>query len=165
MDYDKLTSELRDDPLGRGYANMTDQEVVASGMEKNRPAASLKTVPRSVVSTWATNGSEAHPTGMPRIVRLGLASKRSTPFDAIPWSAVGAAIGALNIASLDTANLDLTDSTQVKSLALLVSAGIFTQAESDELYAMSAGDLRSRWDELGIGAVGDGHVHSAREMI
>ena len=34
--YDVLIAELRNDPLGRGYAPMTDEEVAASLNEKNR---------------------------------------------------------------------------------------------------------------------------------
>ena len=34
--YAVLTDELRDDPLGVGYANMTDEEVAASLNERNR---------------------------------------------------------------------------------------------------------------------------------
>jgi len=163
MDYEILKAELRDDPLERGYAQMTDQQVVDRNHLKDRQPSGYAEVPRVKVSTWATNGSEAHATQMPRIVRLGLAAKRAAPFDQISYAAMGAAIGALNIAGLDTAVLNLNDATQVKSLALLVSSGIFTQAESDELYAMSVKPLISRWEELGINP-GDGHVKSAREM-
>ncbi len=34
--YAVLTDELRNDPLGRGYAPMTDEEVAASLNERNR---------------------------------------------------------------------------------------------------------------------------------
>lgn len=37
MDYTILTNELTNDPLARGYAGMTDQEVVDSLLTKNRP--------------------------------------------------------------------------------------------------------------------------------
>ena len=165
MDYPKLVAELRDDPLSRGYAQMTPQEIVDRNSIADRPDAGYATIPRSVVSTWATNGSSEHPTQMPRIVRLSLAATRSAPFNEISYAAMGAAIGALNIAKLDTAVLDLNNKTQVKSLALLVSSGIFSQSEADELYAMSAKPMISRWHELGIDGVGDGHVISARGMI
>lgn len=39
-----LAEELANDPLGRGYAGMSDEEVAASLMEPNRPRARL--VPR-----------------------------------------------------------------------------------------------------------------------
>jgi len=34
--YETLVAELRDDPLGRGYASMTDEQVAASLSEANR---------------------------------------------------------------------------------------------------------------------------------
>ena len=34
--YDILTAELRDDPLGIGYSQMTDEQVAAALNERNR---------------------------------------------------------------------------------------------------------------------------------
>ena len=44
--YAVLTDELRNDPLGVGYANMTDDEVAASLNERNRrvPTAYTRTI-------------------------------------------------------------------------------------------------------------------------
>lgn len=46
MDYAILTAELQNDPLARGYAGMTDSQVLASLKTKNRPTE------RSVVESY-----------------------------------------------------------------------------------------------------------------
>lgn len=59
MDYAILTAELTNDPLGRGYAGMTDVQVLASLLTKDRPTEreivpSHEVIEATVPSDWAS---------------------------------------------------------------------------------------------------------------
>ncbi len=135
-----LKTEIQTDPLSIGYANMTDQQA----------ADSLNSPVRNVI---------------------GQASRT----DFIRWSArhdsiskleqdVGAtkALSKAVLFMMQTDGvIDFTDPEITAMVDMLVTAGIFTQPEKDDLVSLATKTI-SRAQELGIPEVHAGHVNRVR---
>ena len=149
-----LRAELANDPLGRGYSSMTDNQVVESINQPNRPAP-LRPIPSSDLLGWSSGGANSGlSTTLARNQRLQAAARDSRA----PKSA-GIAEAALVLLQIDS-ELDVV--RYATQIAALVLGGVLTQSESDELTALATVPDISRAIELGIGYVGRGLAINAR---
>src|SRR6056297_877635 len=127
MDYAKLTAELTDDPLGRGYAGMTDAEAEASLNTADREVQT--TVPAGVLHQAMDNLVDAN--SVP--VWEALDAHRTAETNA------GAAVRAayrLRDAIAGYPAVNVHSPLFSGQLAILVSAEILTQAQADSLVAL-----------------------------
>ena len=149
-----LRSELLDDPLGRGYSAMTDDEVIGSINDPNRPAP-LRPIPSAELLGWSSAGSgtAGAASDKARNQRLAEAAASGSP------AVAGVADAALVLLNRD-AELDVTK--YAAAIALLVSGSVLVQAEADELTALATPPEISRAAELSLPAIGIGLVQNAR---
>jgi len=124
MNAQVLIAELRDDPLGRGYAGMSEDEA----------GASLSAADRDI--------TVSHP-----ITRLTLNCFGLIRANAI-WARLVAANGQVAY-SLENGGLNVNDADVQATLAVLVAADVLTQAEAAALIAL-ANRTVCRAEELGI---------------
>ncbi len=141
----KLQDELKSDPLGRGYATMTDEQV----------ASDLNTVYRTrivpIASTellaWSGGGADDATGTASRYERIeDAATNHASP------TVRGVAKAALRLIERDNTLLDLNLPDRQAMLDALVSGGVITTAEKDDLYAIATESV-SRAAELGLGRV------------
>lgn len=147
-----LAEELATDPLGRGYAAMSDEAVAASLMEPNRPRARL--VPRGDMRQRFDNLADAD--GVP-VWETIEAHKGDN-------DALGIACRAalrLRDAPGDYPPIDVAAPMFAAQLAALVAGGVLTQEQAEGITAMGV-ELVSRAEELGLGRVKPGYVAAAR---
>jgi hypothetical protein len=139
--YDVLVPELRDDPLGRGYSAMTDEEVADSLQAVDRPPL--------LAPLW-------------QIEAYLLANGK---WKAISQGTSDAAIAASRyVQSTRVDNLDIDDTGAQMVLSSLVTEGLLTAADKTAIEALAVA-TQSRAAELGIPEVQVGNVTSARAMI
>lgn len=151
MDYAILSAELTTDPLGRGYAEMSDQQA----------ADSLNAVDR-------VRNKTPHKAPLWAIKQLCLESGvwfalKAAAAAASPIQAAAATAVEL-VEDRRFENLDLDNESAQAMLAALVAGGVATQAQVDAIYALGT-EACSRAAELDLEPVGDGHVKSVREML
>lgn len=144
--YQTLTNELAN-PV---YAGMTDLEAVNKLNTKDVPA-------RQLVPLWMVK-KHAIENGYWIAIKAAATSHES------PTVQAAATLTLDYVEDKRFDNLDLDLSSTQSLLAALVSGGVITQTNADELDAM-ADTFISKADELGLGVVGDGHVLSARELL
>ncbi len=154
MDYGMLASELLDDPLGRGYASMSDREAVDSLNAANR-AIRVSVSSRDIRKYVLMNGL------WPRI--SGLASDPSADLNSR-----GAAITLLETIAPNSFDVVSMDDPQVYATVeamanMMISAGTITADHRDAVLYMSEA-IVSRAVELGIGSVDVGDVQTARKI-
>lgn len=147
MDYAELRREIADDPIARGYAGKTEQEIAALLNAPDRPGP----IPAQDVRRYLTVADR-----WPEIVRI------SRFGDADP-DRVRAAIRMVE--ALDgIASFDL----QVPAYLATIEAGLdalvaaqIVQAQDKAAILGLAQNRRSRAAELGLGQVKPGHVQAA----
>lgn len=147
MDYTILSAELADDPLGRGYAAMTDQEVVDSLHAEDRTQVVI------VFATWRTLLAAAGPTVTATIkAKIGAAAE-SNP-------AIALASDMLATYS-DGGGLDMGHAYTRGVIDSLVTAEVLTADEAAVLKAVAERTV-SRAVELGLSGVEASAVGIAR---
>ena len=151
-----LRAELEDDPLGRGYSAMTDDQVIEAINEPNRPAP-LRPIPSAELLGWSSAGANTAGAASDKARNQRLADAAASGSPAV----AGVADAALVLLRRD-GDLDVTK--YADAIALLVSGSVFVQAEADELTALATPPEISRGVELHIGIVGIGLVTNARRV-
>ena len=146
MNYATLKVELAADPLGRGYVDMSDDEVVASLGVADQ--SRTKAIPSTELLAWA--GAEN------RFKRIEDAAQNTDLEEA-----QSVAKAAELLIRRDTTSLDLSLPDRALMVGSLVAVGVLTQADSDALYALGTETI-DRATELGLGQVLPGHVQKAR---
>lgn len=150
MDYSILVAEIDGDPLGRGYAEMTDAQVVASLAVEDRTLADATLY-----------------TAREILRRYGLAETVAI------MSALDAAAGAnraiqLVVVMLEDfggdGGLDFADAQTVAGIDALVATEVLTGDQGDELKALGQRTV-IRATELGIDVPTVHQVTRARQMI
>ncbi len=149
-----LRAELDDDPLGRGYSSMSDDQIIASINEPNRPAP-LRPIPSAELLGWSSAGANTAGAASDKARNQRLADAAASASPAV----AGVADAALVLLSRD-GDLDVTK--YAGAIALLVSGSVLVQAEADELTALATPPEISRAAELGLPNVGIGLVQNAR---
>ena len=149
-----LRAELDDDPLGRGYSSMSDDQLIASINEPNRPAP-LRPIPSAELLGWSSAGANTAGAASDKARNQRLADAAASGSPAV----AGVADAALVLLSRD-GDLDVTK--YASAIALLVSGSVLVQAESDELTALATSPEISRAAELSLPVVGIGLVQNAR---
>lgn len=134
MDIAVLATELTTDPLGRGYAGMSDAQAAASLNTANRDGPDRDVIP-SYELINATVPAE--------------------------WAALSAAEKQRYQTITGAGMVDISNTNVRSSLAAMFTAGTTTRTN---MLALRAGPQISRATELGLGVVGDGHVASARAL-
>lgn len=130
----KLSDEITNDPLARGYSGMTDQQV----------ADSLKAVSREVDRL----------VDLRELISYLLKNKRWVPIKSESESDALGVQGETTafMVIMDNPNfdsLDLTDATTLTMLGAIKTAGLLNAADQTAIVAMGK-ELISRADELGI---------------
>jgi len=124
MNAQVLIAELRDDPLGRGYAGMSDDEAGASLSAADRDITVSHTITRLTLNCFGLIRANAM------------------------WAGLVAANGQVAY-SLENGGLNVNDADVQATLAALVAADVLTQAEAAALIAL-ANRTVCRAEELGI---------------
>ena len=149
--YDVLIAELRNDPLGRGYAAMTDDEVAAS---LNEPRYS---VPTTRFITWraiaAVLDDDEYAAVKAALNQLAQASPKVA--DMIPF---------LSQATGDDGTGGGIDFGNAGVRAMIQALPGVSEAAKGKLLALGERPA-SRAEILGLPEVYPGHVESARNMI
>ena len=148
MDYEILTAELIADPLGRGYAEMTDQEAAdaMNAVDRTRNKTPHKAPLWQIKQLCLEQGVW---------FALKLAAATESPIQ-------GAAATAVELIEDDRfENLDLDNAAAQQMLAALAAGGVVTQAQSDAIYALGTETL-SRAAELGLPTVALQDIEIAR---
>lgn len=152
MDLAKLRAEIIEDPLGLGYADMSDSQVADHLNAPSVPARGV--VPASDVRSFVLlNGI------WPAL------SKAAQATDPVLQGTAETIIQTLAPNSFDTIRMnDEPVFTAVQNmLGVMVAAGVMTEAQRDQMIAL--GDTRiSRAQELGLETVHHLQVGEARLM-
>lgn len=147
-----LAEELANDPLGRGYASMSDEEVAVSLMAVDRLRARL--VSRGDLRQRFDNLADGN--GVP-VWELIEAHREDA-------SSLGIACRAalrLRDAPGDYPPIDVSAPMFAAQLAALVAGGVLTQEQAEGITALGV-EMVSRAEELGLGRVKPGYVAAAR---
>lgn len=148
MDYVVLAAELTNDPLGRGYASMSDSEIADSLNARDRPGR-VPVPARDIRKYVLMNGL------WPAIAMLAQSTEASP-------QARGAAITLMQTLapnSFDIVSLDepaVFDAVSNMADAM-IAAGAITEEHRNAVLAMGNG-LTSRARELGLGVVSHADV-------
>lgn len=154
MDIVALAAEITNDPLGRGYAAMSDEQAAASLNAKNR--SSSKEIPAQELHAWfvfngkwptieTTAASTAGVGGLTANQKLAAQSF-------IEICRYFSELNMLNPAYLNGITFILNE---------FVSRGIITSEQRSQIAALATGMI-SRGQELGIGGVHHTDVAEAR---
>ncbi len=143
MNYAALKREIETDPLGRGYASMTDQQI----------ADSLNTADRTTIVPTVVGAL-----GIMRLVGPTMGAQILNKLEAaaaqdsrLKWF----------LRELPTSGIDLGHTVTFATVDELVVAGVLTQTEADAL-KRAAERTVTRAEELGLGVVRAGDVQAAR---
>jgi len=146
MDIDVLKSELVDDPLGIGYAGMSDAEATYSLNEVNRPVSIP--IPMSAVVRWAA-----------RCDAINSLEQATESGDKDLRRLAKAALVMVNHPHIDS--FDIGDPELAGMVNVLVAANILEQAAVDDLAAMATSHI-SRAEEIGLRRITIGYAREAR---
>jgi hypothetical protein len=137
MNISALINEIKTDPLNRGYANMTNQQLFDSLHVINRP----KILPLSSnqLLAWAAQNGRYSKILSGTTVTLAN-STLTNSCRSICWA-------ALKIVERDNAELDLNLPDRASLVAALVTFNILTQSDIDNLYSSATMQI-SRLEEL-----------------
>lgn len=129
-----ITEELASDPLGLGYAAMTNGEIEAAMNTKNRTRIVSRFVTARTILAECADGA--------------------TILDKL--EAAGAQVSAVKWAMRflqQEGGIDVGHPATLSMVDQLVAGGVLTQVEGDSLKALSV-QVCSRAEELGISAIG-----------
>lgn len=142
-----LRNELLTDPLGRGYAGMTDQQAADSLNTRNRP---LDAVPAEEIARYILEEGK-WPAVEDQATAVGATTQQKY--------AARSALAAFRDARLPT--LRVSRAKVGAMLDLLVSGGALNAADKAAIVALGQNRL-TRGEEIGHGRVKVGHVIEAR---
>ena len=143
MNINVLKDEIIQDPLGRGYSEMTDEEVLADLLTEYRTAT--RDVPNTSVFLWSASGG-----------RLASITESSTNHESPQIRAI--CLAALKL--LDRPEQPYKRADHLSMLAALVTGGVISQADADALDDRADATI-TRAEELGI-SVSLGVINRAR---
>jgi len=153
--YETLISELQNDPLNRGYASMTNEEVAASLNEINRRVPTQRFISMRAIAAVLDN--EQYARVKAAIQTLASQSVRVADmltFLHMPCDDSGTTGG------LDFGN----ESVRMMIQSLPVVDNTIAQETISKLLALGE-KVVSRAEELGLGEVNQYHVASARQLM
>ena len=144
--YTILENEISNDPLSRGYASMTDQEVAddLNTAYRTKPDHSHKFL-RDVAA--ATTDFD---TLLPKL-------------EAVTTPSVVEALVAMRTYA-ESGGLDFAHAKTIAMLNQLATSGVITTAERDELLSLGK-QPATRAEELGLPKPEAGHIASARKLL
>ena len=153
--YAILITELRTDPLGFGYANMTDEEVAASLNEKNRRVPTQRFISMRAIAAVlddieyakVKSASEAMANQSPRVADM-------LKFLSMPCDDTGT-----------TGGIDFGNEAVRQMIRNLSHVDNSIAEETVEKLLALGERIASRAEELGLGEVNKYHVASARELM
>ncbi len=148
MDFQKLRNELINDPLGRGYASMSDVQAADNLNTKNRQI--LENLPAKELLLWAADQG--------RFQKIRADDEKTQNSNALRSAA-----GAMVVVIRAYQDVDPRDSRWNTLLDFLVTSGTLTQGDKDAL-VIAATITRSRAEELGLGYITPGDVQAARAL-
>ena len=150
MDYEKLVAELASDPVGMGYASMTDAQVSAAIAANTRPT-------RQLVPLWLIKR---------RLIETGawLAIVQYANEGENAQVRAAAALTCIYVDDTRFENLDLDLPATQAMLGALQLAGLITAEMASEIDTL-ADAWTTRAAQLGLPNVAPGHVQSARKMM
>jgi len=153
--YETLISELQNDPLNRGYASMTNEEVAASLNEINRRVPTQRFISMRAIAAVLDNEQYARV----KAAIQTLASQSVRVADMLTF---------LNMPCDDsgtTGGLDFgNESVRMMIQSLPVVDNTIAQETISKLLALGE-KVVSRAEELGLGEVNQYHVASARQLM
>lgn len=157
----KLSNEIKNDPLGRDYADMDDEQIFASLTALDREGQP-GVIESSELTRWAANGAD-HSTGYPRILRIAAAAENKD--GRTPPAIQGAAMAAYALlANRENGSLDMGSEVDARLAASLVAAGVISEDEHTELLAMATPKI-SRFAEIGLDSLRLRDVIRARREL
>lgn len=152
--YDRLVPELRNDPLGRGYSNMSDQQVVDSLKTPNRTAVRMR------FASFRTLAAVLDPTEYATAKTVLTAAANGNPLVTdmvkmleLPGSEDGSGGG-----------LDFGSEGVRGFLDYLVSGGMLSAEIVAKMKSVAEHTI-SRAEELGLTAFRASHINSARQQL
>lgn len=153
---EKLADEIRLDPLGRGYAGMSDDEIAVSLRAKDRTFKS----PITSTELLAWGSADGRLARIKRVAEMANAGG-----DAAVDALQSAGIGAWLMVHRDAPSLDLNLQDRNELLDGLVAGGVLAAADKTALEALAT-TTGSRAEELfGEGAeVYSGHIQFAKKI-
>lgn len=151
--YEVLIAELRDDPLGVGYANMTDAQVAEVMNDPTRAETEDHTfyTMRALIERFVANGID--PASV--INRLDAVAAQN------PIVAEG--LRALR-AYGDGGGLDFASPATVAMIQQLQQAGVLSEAEANAVLSLGKRKC-SRSESLGLGYIDPDHITCARRLM
>lgn len=135
MDIQGFLAEIKNDPLQRGYATMSDEQLYASVNAKDR--SRIVIVGSRPLLEWAAAEG--------RYSKLDKAARN----DQVPDLVRSVAMAACKLIDRNDTELDLNSSLHMNLLNALVQSGVLTQQDKDSLVALSTAFI-SRAQELGF---------------
>ena len=147
--YEILVPELRDDPLGRGYAAMNPQQVLDDLNTAYRTTTQPVTA-RQIVR-WSASWDAFY--SLKNAASGGQEDKRKLAEAALEM-----------VSNPHIPDLDVVDPGIAGMFSALVSLGVLEQEAMDALKAMAVVTI-TRAAELGLSGVSDGNIVSAWEII
>lgn len=145
MNYQTLRDELANDPLTRGYATMSDAEAAADLNTAYRTTTAP--IPSTELLAWAGQNG--------RYTSIEGDSENATS------SSQDISKVAIKLIERDSTSLDLSRTDHSQMLDALVSNGVLTSTDKNELQSMSEKSI-SRTRELGLPEISHYHVSRAR---
>ena len=157
-----LVEELQNDPLGRGYTNMSDQQVADSLNEPNRTR--LRSVPVSEFINYLYEVSDASNISRMRLIKQG----RETATSPVAELAADLVDLLQEVPQLDMTVSEFSNRMDVM-LQSLVDGGLLLDAEKTDLMGKGE-EVISRAQEIGfIWGGGDEvephHIANARRQL
>ena len=146
MNWDVLRNEVLNDPLARGYATMTPQQVAASLNTKNRQV--VRSTMANARTVMAKLGPDA---GAAVLDKLQAAASQSS---SVKW--------AMSFVT-SPEGIDLGNPATRAQLDALAAAGVITQQEATSLKSIAEYTV-SRAEELGLSEVLPWQVAHVRGM-
>ena len=141
----QLNSELNTDPGNLGYASLiaSQNDAGLAGLLNAKTLDGIRNLPSTELLAWSA--------GNGRMVKIALAAGMTLPpaNDSTYANMVGlksVAMAASAMINRDNTSLDLALTDRKQMVAVLVSAGVLSQADSDSLYALAAIKIsRAEW--------------------
>ena len=153
--YEVLIAELRDDPLGVGYASMTDEKVAASLNERNRRVPTERFISMRAIAAVlddieyakVKSAIEAMANQSPRAADM-------LKFLSMPCDDTGT-----------TGGIDFGNEAVRAMIQHLVQVDSTISPETIDKLLSLGERIASRAEELGLGEVNQYHVASARQLM
>jgi len=146
---DPLIVEIRDDPLGAGYAGMSEEDVSLALQMKNRVVQGPVDARKVLRWSASTDGINS--------LRVAAASGNKDK-----RRLADAALAMLT--SPHVSELDVSDAEIGQMLGALVALGVLTQADVDALKTRGQRSI-SRVEELNLDDVRPGRITEARKLL